>query len=315
MQFKYQPLEKIAETSQITLPQQQISSRVWLNALSNWLVHNFLERGLDISENLDITESTFKPPVETKWPENNVVRVRHYRASDDFAVVVLPQRRMTRPNKVEGYNLAPVIASYLATNGISAYEIETPLSGTRRPKGKTIDELFPNLETFKSTFQQAVAEVRGVLDFATERGIGICGISQGAMYASIVYGVDNRVSAACLLMGAGDLADLILDSRSKDPFVLYLKSLVSQRGTSGEKIREEFSEIDPCSYANPYKGENLLMINGKSDKKLPIEYPKRLALAWKRGESMLLKGGHGAAILQMPYVLPRILEHYQRTPR
>lgn len=313
MVFKYRPLERIAEKTQVTLPRQQISSRTWLNTLSNWMAYNLMERGLEISKNIDITEIIFKSPVETEWPENNVVRVRHYKASDEFAVVVLPPRRAFRPNKVEGYNLAPVIAQYLATNGISAYEIETPLSGTRRPKGKTIDKLFPDVESFNSTFQQAVAEVRGVLDFVAEKKIGICGISLGAMYSSVVYGVDNRVSTACLLMGAGNLADLVLNSKSEDPFLLYLRALLSQRGIYSEKAKEEFSGIEPCSYADTGKGRNLLMINGLNDRKLPIEYTKSLAVAWKNGESVLLKGGHRMAILQMRSVLPRILEHYERT--
>lgn len=311
MPFKHQPLERIAETTQITLPQQQISSRTWLNTSSNWLAYYFLERGLKISKNLDITESTFKSPIETKWSENNVITVRHYRASDKFAVIVLPPRRTVRPNKVQGYNPAPVIASYLATNGISAYEIETPLSGTRRPKGKTIDEIIPDIETFKSTFQQAITEVRGVLDFVTEREIGICGISLGAIYASIVYSVDSRVSAACLVMAAGNLVGIVFDS--DDRFAKYLREHLDKEGITKEQLKTELKDIEPCNHTNPNKGKNLLMVNGLHDKDLPIEYVKKLALAWKHGESILFKGGHNSAILRIPYMLPRILEHYQRT--
>ena len=259
---------------------------------------------MKISKNLDVTESTFKSPIETKWPENNVVTVRHYRASDKFAVVVLPQRG-------GGYNIAPVIASYLATNGISAYEVETPLSGRRRPKEKTIDELISNVDEFKQMFHQAITEVRGVLDFVTEREIGICGISLGAMYASIVYGVDSRVSSACLVMAAGNLAGIVFDS--DDRFAKYLRAYLDKEGITKEQLKAELKDSEPCTYVNPDKGRNLLMVNGLHDKYLPIEFAKELALAWKHGESMLFNGGHNSAILRIPCILPRILEHYQRT--
>ncbi|MBI2650602.1 hypothetical protein HYX04_04775 [Candidatus Woesearchaeota archaeon] len=308
---KHQTLEKVSGPTKIELPEQEISGWRLLNVTSKWLASYFLERPLKIDKDLDISESTFKSPIETEWPENNVVRVRHYKASDNFAVVVLPQRRMTRPNKVQGYNIAPVIASYLATNGISAYEVETPLSGTRRPKEKTIDELITDVQSFKSTIQQAVAEVRSMLDFVAEKEIGIIGISLGAIYASIVYGIDKRVSSACLVMGAGNLADMVFES--EDVVAKHLRAYASSHAITREQLRAELKDVEPCNYTNPDKGEKLLMINGLKDRELPLKYAKELALAWVNYESTLLRGGHRSAILTFPHILPRILEHYQRT--
>lgn len=309
MPFDHKPLEKISGPKPIELAKHQINHWPLINWVDNWLAYYFLERPLRINQDLDITELAFKSPIETQWPENNVVKVRHYKASDEFAVLVLPPRSAVG-GRSTGYKIEQVIASYLATNGISAYEIDTPLHGTRRPKGKTIDELMSNISGFKLFFNQAVTEIRGLLDFVEEEKAGILGVSLGGLYASIAYGLEDRLLSACLVMAAGGLADMVFES--EDTVAKHLKTYADRNRMTREQLQVELKDVEPCSYANPQKGRNMLLINGLKDRKLPLKYAKSLAMAWD-SEPILLRGGHGSAILKIPYILPRILEHYEKT--
>lgn len=305
MEFDYQPLV-LTEPKLIELPDHPISSK----ALRNWLANrgvSFLERillGIK-PDDLAVFESTYAPPITTtKYPENNVGRVRYYRASKDAAVIILPQRG-------GGYNFAQLFASYLAANGISAYELETPFHGSRRI-GTLRGGMPIELDEFKLMFRQAVTETRGLVDLVKEKKVGICGLSLGAIYASIVYGVHERISSGCLVMGGGNIADMLFES--EDGFLRYLREehLFEER-ISREMLRNELAEIEPCNYTKPNKSGNLLMINASRDIFIPPKCSEQLREAWGNPIAYQIPTTHLSAVLYTRRIMKKMLEHFQRT--
>lgn len=302
--FEYKPIQ-FSETRRVSLPEHPISRHVLRNAVLNKVFSLLERRILGIRKGLEVYESTYQVPIATEYPENNVGRVRKYKASDKSAVIVLPQRG-------SGYSMAQLIASYLASNGISAYELETPFHGLRLPKGmRSMCELPIDLDKLKAIFNQAVTETRGLIDLVEEEKIGIFGVSLGAIYASVVYGVDDRVSSACLMMGGGNLADMIFDS--DDHFARYLRRHLTAYGISRRELRKELEEIEPCNYARPDKADNMLMVNASLDKEVPVKYGEELRRAWGNPEQVLLNATHLGIAMHSLRILQKILSHYKRT--
>ena len=304
MLFEYKPIE-FDSTNRISLPKHPITGNRLLNDLENKIVSWYGRTKLKINPDMEIYEHTYQSPIKSKWPQNNVGKVRYYQASGDSAVIVLPQRG-------GGCNFAQIVASYLKTNGISAYEVETPLHGSRFPSGiKSISELNLGLDDSKLMFNQAVTETRGLIDLIQEQKIGVCGISLGAVYASIVYGTDSRVSSACLVMAGGNIADMLFESN--DGFISALRKYVIANKINGHELRELLEPIEPCNYTNPDKSGNLFMINASLDKVVPDKYGRALAKAWQNPRQYLVNSGHLSMMLKIPELLPRLLEHYKNT--
>ena len=302
MTFERKPL-KLIETRKIELPTHPISSINWMNTMMNGAISLLEQKLLSIPRGTKILECTYESPITTEYEENNVVRVRHYNSSDNSAVIVLPQRG-------SGYSVSQLIASYLYTNGISAYEIETPFHGSRLPKGmKSMCEIPMDLNRLKIMFSQAVTETRGLIALLKEENIGIFGISLGAIYASIVYGIEERVSKGCLVLGGGNFPDLIL--RSNDEFIRNIQKFVKESELLYEDVRKELEEIDPCNYTNPKKTKGLVMVNATQDKIVPEKNGQELRMAWNYPKQYLIDADHIGSIRFIPGLLSDLLVHYK----
>lgn len=306
MNFEYKPI-RLEETRKVKLAQHEFSrTRPWSNAPLNAAVSLIERIVLGIKpEKLEIYESTYQTPTQTNFGENNIGRVRHYKASNDKAVIVLPQSGY-------GYDLRKIISSYLAMNGISVYEVETPFHGSRRPaKYVSIYGLLKDVDAIKSTYAQAISETRGIIDLVKEKNVGICGVSLGAIYASIVYGIDERLASACLLIGGGNIADMIFDSSEKT--VQKLRTELERQGMTRELLRKELEDIEPRKYTNPARSHNVLMINSETDAVVPFRHAHDLAVSWGGAELYTLNMTHKGIIFKIPEALRMMLAHYERT--
>ncbi len=296
---------EIIDTKKIQMPKQVISR----NFLNDGLVRvfsSFLERVvLEIPQGMEVYESRFKSPIKTGCDENDFGRFRHYVANSDCAVIVLPQRG-------GGYNGAQLVASYLASRGIDAYEIETPMRGQRLPKGlRSMCELDMDLDMLKMVFRQAIVEIGEISEVIQQERKGIFGISLGAIYASILYGTKKNLESACLLMGGGGLARMVFESQ--DRLAKYLKMHLEEWEIGLEEAKKIFEDIEPCNYVDPKKAGNLLMISAKSDKDVPFEYSKELRRAWGACEEVVLNADHLGIVKEVGGLLPKILKHFKKT--
>lgn len=324
MAFEYQPIQ-LSEPRRIEVPQQLISGNprrnARLNKLFSWLERRIL--GID-NTTLEIFERAYDAPIKTeRFPENNKGIVRYYKSSGDSAVIVLPKRG------TYGYDPAPLIAAYLATNGISVYQLETPFHGSRRV-GRLKGGMPVELDQLKIGFRQGITEAMALTDLVEEEHVGICGVSLGAIYASIVYALHKRLSSAFLLGGGSNVAGIMLES--KDGFFKYLREQ-HLKGISQEMLETELREFEPSKHTNSEKSSKLLMVLSSRDKYIPRKYEEELREAWGNPQQYLLPpqrlgnfdipeslrhllpAGHLSMLIYAPWLLPRISEHFRGTRR
>jgi len=289
---------------EISTPIQRISRKKHINWLSN-LAFSGLEKILHINKNIKITESEFQSPIRSRFSNNDTGKIRHYHSAQDTnrAVVVLPQRG-------GGYNFAQLIARYLASQGIESYELITPLRESRFPRGcGSLAELDLRISDLERTFNQAITETRGLICNIDKEKIGICGISLGAIYSSIAYGIDDRLNSAALILAGGDLAGLIMNSEDKIAKAIR----PNLYGLKEKELRIVLKGIEPCNHVNEEKTDNLLMITAQFDKDVPENYGNILKEAWGNPRTYSIKAGHVSVAKDIFRILPMILEHYDRT--
>lgn len=305
MAFEHRTIT-LGETKRVSVPRQRISSKAWKNIALTKLTSFLENKVLGIKDDLVVMESSYKAPIQSQHAENNSGIVRHYQADSKYAVMVLPQIS-------HGYDFAQLIASYFASNGVNAYYIEAPLRGPRRPHGKSMDMLLEDLNVLKLMFNQAVTEARGIVDIVSreKEKIGICGVSLGAMYSSIVYCLDERISSASLVLGGGNLAGMIFDS--EDRFAKILRAKLISSGITLRTLREELKSIEPCNYTDPERSGNILMINASRDKYVLSPHAQELIEAWGNPQQHTISSGHISATVSALELLPRLLEHYMAT--
>lgn len=298
MPLDHEPLEIISIKETEVRPQRISKNASWNHAM-NLLAHAAEKYLIGIDGSIKVEEITYKPGVRNPFSRNHESKSWHYVASNDAAVIVLPQRG-------SGYNFAQPVCRYLASNGISAYELEAPLRKDNLPEGiESVLNIEYDLLSLKEFFRNAVTDARGIADIATEEKIGILGISIGAIFSSVVYGIDDRFTSACLVMGGGNLPYLLKHSPRK--LVRHLYSCL------GDLREEDVSDIEPCNLAAPHKAGNLLIVSAAHDKSIPAHSRNALWEAWGRPEQYLLGDGHFSIIRKVPKLLPKILEHYERT--
>jgi len=292
MRFEYKPLIPICRND-VNYAPQRISSKPWWNSFVTSIATGIERFILNINHSqLDIEETQYVCHHEHRFSRDNISRVKHYRVSDKKAVIIFPQGG-------NGYNFAQLAACYLAANGISAYELQRPI------REDNLAEPFDNLDilSVKEIFAKAITEARGLVDIANEENIGVAGISLGALYSSILYGIDDRVTSACIVLGGGGIPALIKTSKAK-----FMQDIAARLG---DIKPEEVADIEPLNYTNPDKSKNMLMINAMFDEHIPQEQGRLLWEAWGKPRQYLVR--KHTSYSEGFTVLPMIVEHFNQT--
>lgn len=310
----YQPLEVLTRKD-IPFPVQQITSG---NGLYRALgpISRILEQAiLDITHYIRVEELTYQASKDSPISEDRIGYVRFFHppnsagqlAGKDSIVIVLPQ-------KGGKFNGAQLIASYLASHGISAVDMELPLRGRRLPPNVAcVEELHPTLDMIVQSFGQAVGEVCSLTTTLIGEGytkIGICGVSMGALFSSIAYGTDKRLHCACLIMAGGDLTALIRES--KDALATHLREYAQAKGMSWDTVRDKVKPVDPLTYADSARAENLLMIRAVFDHVVLNNEAQRLRKAWGNPREITVNANHLTIAKHAPYLLGEIYKHFSR---
>ncbi|MGM0365993.1 MAG: alpha/beta hydrolase family protein [Actinomycetota bacterium] len=249
----------------------------------------------------------FPSPVNTPFPENNTVRSSYYQPADsDSAIIVL--------HELEGEFYSKYFSKCLAKRGFSCLQVPMPYARTRVPKRKlkhVSNKKIDFSDIFITGFKQAVSDTRRAADWLAERHkeIGILGISMGAIIASLTAEIDGRFKSAVYILGGGDPANMLWDSKSL--LVKFYKRAV-QRNTTIEELREKWKVIDPINYARG-NVENILMINARYDTTVPAEYSKKLWEALGKPEIRWLKADHFTSGLFTPYIRKQAADFFHRT--
>ncbi|MGB9642488.1 MAG: alpha/beta hydrolase family protein [Candidatus Ratteibacteria bacterium] len=204
------------------------------------------------------------------------------------------------------------LCRYLAKKGFSSFLLVMPYAPARISKKRPITRLPQDLdwpEIFKNGLIQAVVDVRKAIDFLEKENekIGILGISLGATIANLVHLIDLRISSGIYIVGGGDLANMLWDSRD---FIarIYKRKLFGL--IDKQTLISRWKSIDPLTYAR--KLNNVLMINAKYDTSVKPVYTLKLWESIGKPEIYWLRCAH-FFLTHIFFVRKLILSHFRKT--
>jgi len=216
-------------------------------------------------ESYFVGDLSFPSEVETRWPEANTVLAEYYlpKAPGKVpAVIVL--------DILEGnFVVARMFAKVLAEEGIAALAMHMPFFGKREPRGDPEGRMLSGDISFaREVIRQAVLDIRcaalwlrGRKEVDPDR-TGIVGVSLGAVIGALAIGVDDSFVNNALILGGGDVAEIIWTSPEGRRF----KERLVEEDYTVERLREELRSVDPLTYAHRIKPGTVIMFNGKKDR-------------------------------------------------
>jgi uncharacterized protein len=156
-----------------------------------------------------------------------------------------------------------LLAPFLCPAGIAALSIDAQYHGLRKAEGKAIfsSDLLLTLQGFR----QSIVDNRRALDYVASRPdldasrVVLIGASMGGIMGSIVAGLDERVKAALLIVGGGDLVALFQGSQ--------ISAATATREVLGdfEPFRPILDFIEPTHFVGHISPRPLWMLNGRDD--------------------------------------------------
>lgn len=221
---------------------------------------------LSNSDGLRVLRVTFPSPVTTPFVANNTVVGFLYLPSGTGpfpAMIVLPEWLPRNLSHEE------VMCEAMAHAGVAAFVMEEPYSLERRPVPHRPDAelLSGNLPQMVAGLRQTVLDARRCVDYLQSRPdimgskMGIGGISLGAILASLIAGVDPRLTVVLSVVGGSDIADIIWNS-------LFTRgihqSLVAHGYTFGD-LQTAMAPFEADRWLHGFDPANALMFNGRDD--------------------------------------------------
>jgi pimeloyl-ACP methyl ester carboxylesterase len=210
------------------------------------------------------------------YGSSDIARAQLFEArSRGRAVVLLPHWNATR-------STYETFARALSIFGITCLVLSMPYHDERQTIGVGFarEMVCENIGLTIKTNRQAVVEARACLSWLESHGyprLGVIGVSLGSSIASIVAALDNRVSAAVLLLMADDFAEVVWTGTA----TRHLQNSLA-RSFSFKDVQSAWTVISPSTYAERLSRrlENLLIVSGALDRvflpPLTERYVKRL---------------------------------------
>lgn len=161
---------------------------------------------------------------------------------------------------------------------------------------------------FENKLLSFVGAVRSVIDVMEEKpeiqkeNIFLWASSMGAIYSSIVIGVEDRINASVLILGAGSIPDIVTESEQKY-IVNYRNSRIEQEGLSSvEDFRLKLKKnmrIDPLLYTSKGGKPNVFFVLAKKDNSVPTKYQQALFEAYGSPSSArMYNTNHAGALMK-----------------
>jgi dienelactone hydrolase len=208
----------------------------------------------------------FTSPVDTPYPENNVVHARIFPAKSKKAVVVLPHWNASL-NQHNG------LCAGIAKLGITALRLSLPYHDHRMPPEleRADYAMSSNIARSIDATRQAVIDVRATLDWLQQQGyesLGIVGTSIGSCYAFLASAHDERIAVNVFNHCSTYVADVVWTG---------LSTLHIRKGIEGdinlERLRDAWSSISPVHYMDKFAAltKKSLFIYATYDTTFPVE--------------------------------------------
>jgi dienelactone hydrolase len=210
------------------------------------------------------------------------------------------------------FNGQPIVtryfARYFAHQGWAALALDRrrdPLDHLTQPEQAIRDNLL---------------EYRQVLDWVAgqsghdQRGIGLFGISFGAVDAVMLTAVDDRVDALVAAMAGGDLAYLFMNT-SYRRVSRTVAGLLEETGLTRAGLQDALDDriaTDPLTLAPYIDAARVLMIMTRNDSIVPFEAQQALRRSIGTPEALYLPTGHRTSILYFPMLRSSAYDFFTR---
>jgi hypothetical protein len=215
-----------------------------------------------------VADLSFPSEVQTPWPEVNTVVAEYYRPKVPDTMPAMIVLDILEGNFV----VARSIARTLSDNGIAALAVHMPFFGERKPKDNPpLGMLSGSIPLARDIMTQGVLDIRSAgLWLRTRKEIdpnriGIVGVSLGAVIGGLAIGVDNAFATSALVLGGGDIAEIIWSAPESEQFKRHLL----EQGRTLQWLREELRPVDPLTYAHRINPSGLTMFNAERDRTVP----------------------------------------------
>lgn len=259
---------------------------------------SFKLKFLSEERNLKIYELEFPSFFRSGYPENDIVHCFYFKPEANFKVpaVIIIHGYKARKLKIE-----KEIAKKLAERKIAGVVLVLPYHSSRKPRNLSSRKYFisDDFQKVRETFRQTMVDIRCLIDWLEKRdeidgkGIGIIGISLGAIIANLAMGVDDRIKAGVSVLGGGNYPKLLWRSFLTIP----LKIRLLLHGLNLKIVSQNLDIIDPISFSYRNRPRNVFMINGRLDIIIPPSCAMDLWEALGKPKIKWLWSGHYSVLL------------------
>ena len=217
----------------------------------------------------------FRSPVDTPYPENNIVHAQWFparrSAGNRKAVVVLPH--WNAPG--DGHN---TLCRGLSRLGISTLRISLPYHDYRMPPElqRADYAVSSNVCRTIDATRQAVIDVRCCLDWLESQGfdrLGIVGTSLGSCYAYLASAHDPRISVNVFNHCSTHFADVVWSGLSTQHIRQSMEEYIDL-----DRLRQAWMAISPVNYMEKFaaRKHKSLFIYAKYDTTFLPEYSRQV---------------------------------------
>lgn len=227
----------------------------------------------------------FTSPVQTKYPENDVVNARWYPASAESqkgkpkqAIIVMPQ-----------WNADAFSHNALCTlfnrSGISALRLSKPYHDIRRPAELERSDyaVSSNIGRTVSACRQAVVDIRSCIDWLESQGyeqFGVLGTSLGSCYAFIAAAHDARIRVCAFNHASTRFGDVVWTGQS----TRHIRAAFEEAGLTQEDVQRIFEVVSPMSYMEKFAAlpKRVLVVHATYDLTFLREFSMEVLANFKR---------------------------------
>jgi dienelactone hydrolase len=255
---------------------------------------------------------TFPSPVQTPWPENNVVPCELYLPAK------APPAGQRYPAAIvldilDGSAMIPRgIARGLAEQGVAAIYVPMACYGARRPADNAHFHYYAeHPEKTVDNMRQTVMDVRrakAVLSAHPEidpQRISITGVSLGGIMTSLIAGVDGAFYRVVPILAGGDVAAICFHARE----TRRIREACAAKGIDQAKLTEILRPVEPLTFAGRINREACLMINASKDEVIPMATTMALHKAIGGPQMLTIPAGHYTAGLFLPNIRQRVVDY------
>ena len=219
----------------------------------------------------------FTSPVESPFPENNLVNARWFPARGRRAVVLLPHWN----SDALSYTGLCRVLNWM---GIAVLRLSMPYHDIRRPAEiyRADYAVSANVGRTLDSVRQGVVDVRCCFDWLESQGynrLGIVGTSLGSCYAFIAAAHDRRIRVAAFNHASTYFADVVWHGQSTRHIREGLESCINLDG-----LRGVWRAISPMVYFDKFSRweRNSLVIYAKYDMTFLPEFSRQIVAEFER---------------------------------